>query len=82
MPSETSFKNSLRVFFHHHNFRPGQLATTLAATHRRDVFVRMATGGKSLLFLGPLAISDTLMGVFIGLLIGLMSRPAGEDLHS
>ena len=73
---KSALKTALEVFFHHDNFRPGQLAATLAATHGQDVFVRMTTGaGKSVgLFLGPLAVSDTAMGVIISPLIGLMDQ--------
>ena len=57
---KAALKQILQECFKHNDFRPGQLASTLAATHGRDVFVRMATGaGKSLcLFLGPLAVVD------------------------
>ena len=74
--AKAALKLTLQECFKHNEFRPGQLASTLAATHGRDVFVRMATGaGKSLcLFLGPLAVSDSAMGVIISPLIGLMDQ--------
>ena len=73
---KSALTETLRGCFKHEDFRPGQLAATLATTHGRDVFVRMATGaGKSLcLFLGPLAVSDSAMGIIISPLIGLMDQ--------
>lgn len=73
---KSALETALQAYFQYDNFRPGQLASTVAATHGRDVFVRMATGaGKSLcLFLGPLAVSDSAMGIVISPLIGLMDQ--------
>ncbi len=67
---------ALHTTFKFEGFRPGQLESTLAAIHGRDVFVRMATGaGKSLcIFLVPLAVSDTAMGVVISPLNALMEQ--------
>ena len=74
--AKSALTETLQGYFKHKDFRPCQLAATLATTHGRDVFVRMATGaGKSLcLFLGPLAVSDSAMGIIISPLIGLMDE--------
>ena len=74
-----ALKTSLQRYFKHDDFRPGHLAATLAASHGRDVFVRMATGaGKSLcLFLVPLAAGTTAMGIIISPLVGLMDQQVG-----
>lgn len=70
----------LEKYFQHSSFRPGQLASTAAILHGRDVFVRMATGGgKSLcIFLPPLAVSDTAMGIVISPLVGLMDQQVSQ----
>ena len=75
---KSALKETLQRLFQHNDFRPGQLASTLAATHGRDVFVRMATGaGKSLcLFLGPIAVSGSAMG---GPQIGLMDQQVCDE---
>ncbi len=69
-------QGALSKYFGHDSFRPGQLESVLAAVHGSDVFVRMATGGgKSLcMFLVPLSISDTAMGVVVSPLNGLMDE--------
>ena len=66
----------LQKYFKHSSFRPGQLTSTVAVMHGHDVFVRMATGGgKSLcIYLVPLAVSGTAMGVVISPLVGLMDQ--------
>ena len=76
---KAALKTALQRYFKHDDFRPGQLAATVAASHGRDVFVRMATGeGKSLcLFLVPLAAGASAMGIIISLLIGLMDQQVG-----
>lgn len=57
-------------------FRPGQLEALLPVIHGRDVFVRMATGsGKSLcMFLAPLAMGESAIGVVISPLSALMDQ--------
>ena len=58
------------------DFREGQLESMLPIMHKKDVFIRMATGsGKSLcMFLPPLAVSDVAMGVIIIPLNALMEQ--------
>ena len=55
----------------------------MAAIHGKDVFVRMPTsGGKSLcVFLTPLAVSDTAMGIVISPLNGLMDQQVYSSQH-
>ena len=67
-------KAALQKYFELKSFRPGQLDALLPLVHGRDVFVRMAAGaGKSLcLFLAPLAIGNSTIGVVISPLNGLM----------
>lgn len=64
--------------FGHHSFRSGQLDAILPALHGKDVFVRMATGsGKSLcMYLVPLTMSDSSIGVVISPLVG----PIGQQV--
>ena len=59
-----------------HHFPTWQLDALLAVMHGKDVFVRMATGaGKSLcMFLAPLALSETAVGVVISPLNCLMEQ--------
>ena len=66
----------LVAYFKYVEFRPGQLDLTLPALHKKDVFVRMATGsGKSLcMFLVPLSHSSTAMGIIISPLNALMEQ--------
>lgn len=73
---KSALTEALQGYFQHDSFRPGQLAASLSSTHGQDVFVRMATGsGKSLcMFLGPLAVSNSAMGIIISPLIGLMDQ--------
>ena len=67
---------TLQSYFKYCSFRPGQLDAVLPALHGKDVFVRMATGsGKSLcMYLVPLAVSDSSIGIIISPLIGLMGQ--------
>ncbi len=69
-------QEALFTYFKYVEFRPGQLESTLPALHGHDVFVRMATGsGKSLcMFLVPLSLSSTAMGVIISPLMALMEQ--------
>ena len=69
-------QEALRKFFSYSSFRDGQLETLLPLLHGRDVFVHMATGsGKSLcMFLGPLAIHESAIGMIISPLNGLMEQ--------
>ena len=64
-------------------FCDGQLDALLPVVHGRDVFVRMATGaGKSLcMFLAPLAISESAVGVVISPLNGLMEQQVRNLLY-
>ena len=61
------------------SFLDGQLEATLPLLHGRDMFVRMATGsGKSLcMFLGPLMLSESAIGMVISPLNGLMEKQVG-----
>lgn len=61
--------------FGYSDFLPGQKEAALSILHKRDVFVRMATGaGKSLcMFLGPLC-TDNAMGFIISPLNALMQQ--------
>lgn len=67
---------ALRKYFTYPSFRPGQLEAVLPALHKKDVFVRMATGsGKSLcMYLVPLAASDFAVGIIISPLVGLIGQ--------
>ena len=67
---------ALLKYFKYTTFRPGQLDALLAVMHEKNVFVRMATGaGKSLcMFLAPLALSETAVGVVISPLNCLMEQ--------
>ena len=68
--------DALQVHFDFKSFQPGQLEALLPVAHGKDAFVRMPTGGgKSLcMFLVPLAISSTVMGVIISPLICLIEQ--------
>lgn len=68
-------QDALHKYFSYSNFRDGQLEALLPLLHGRDVFVHMATGsGKSLcMFLGPLAINESAIGMIISPLNGLMT---------
>ena len=67
---------ALLKYFKYTTFRPGQLDALLAVMHGKDVFVRMGTGaGKSLcMFLAPLVLSETAVGVVISPLNCLMEQ--------
>lgn len=71
-----NLQSVLHNTYGHTEFRPGQLDATLAALHGQDVFIRMSTGaGKSLcMFLPPLAMSSSSMGVVISPLNCLMDE--------
>ena len=71
-----SLEAALLKYFKYTSFRPGQLNALLPLVHGRDVFVRMATGaGKSLcMFLAPLAIGESAIGVIISPLNALMDQ--------
>ena len=75
-------KQTLHSYFTHTEFRPGQLEATVPAMCGKDVFVRMATGsGKSLcMFLVPLALSESAMGLVISPLNALMEQQVTEYL--
>lgn len=66
----------LQRYFSFGNFRQGQMEAARSVLHGQDVFVRMATGsGKSMcMFLGPLAKSETAIGLIISPLNGLMQQ--------
>lgn len=67
---------ALREYFKYSSFRPGQLDAVLPALHKKDVFVRMATGsGKSLcMYLVPLVTGNSSVGIIISPLIGLIGQ--------
>lgn len=67
---------ALHKYYKFNHFKPGQLEAILPVMHKKDTFVRMATGaGKSLcIFLPPLALSTTAIGIVISPLIGLMEQ--------
>ena len=69
-------KAALHEYFKFPSFRPGQLDALLPLVHGRDVFVRMATGaGKSLcMFLAPLSMGESAIGVVISPLNALMDQ--------
>ena len=71
--AKVKLKEALHKYF---SFRDGQLDALLPVLHGRDVFVRMATGaGKSLcMFLAPLAVSESAIGVVVSPLNGLMEQ--------
>ena len=73
---------ALQKYFKYSSFRPGQLETLLPLIHGRDVFARMATGaGKSLcMFLAPLAIGESAIGVIISPLSALMDQQVCQSL--
>ena len=75
-PVVSALTEGLQRLFKHDDFKPGQLPSTLAAFHGRDVFVCMATAaGKSLcLFVVPRAIGDPAMGIIISPLIAVMDQ--------
>ena len=81
---KSALKAALQRYFKHDDFRPGQLESTGAASHGRHVFVRMATGaGKSLcVFLLPLAVGGSAMGIIISPLVGLMEQQVGVLVSS
>ena len=67
---------ALQIHFDFKSFRPGQLEALLAVAHGKDAFVRMPTGGgKSLcMFLVPLSISSSAMGVVVSPLVCLIEQ--------
>lgn len=69
-------ERALQKYFQYEFFRPGQLESLLPLVHGRDVFSRMATGaGKSLcMFLVPLALGESAIGVVISPLNALMQQ--------
>lgn len=70
------FESALHKYFKFDRFCPGQREALLPLMHKRDVFLRMATGaGKSLcMFLAPLALSDMAVRLVISPLHGLMEQ--------
>ena len=72
-PAKANLKDALRMYFHFDTFRPGQLESLLPLAHGKDVFVHIPTGGgKSIcMYLYPLALNDTAMGLVISPLIGM-----------
>ena len=69
-------RSTLCDIFGHTEFRPGQLDAAISVLHGHDTFVRMSTGaGKGLcMFLPPLAVSSSGMGVVISPLNCLMDE--------
>ena len=74
--AKAKLEETLARYFKFPSFRPGQLEALLPLLHGRDVFVHMATGaGKSLcMFLQPLTVSDSAIGIVISPLNGLMEQ--------
>ena len=74
--AKAQLEDTLQRFFKFSSFRLGQLEAVLHLAHGRDVFVRMATGGgKSVcMFVLPLALSTTAIGVIISPLNSLMDQ--------
>ena len=70
-PGYQKVKGALRQYFKYDTFRPGQVEALLPVIHGKDVFVRMCTGGgKSLcMFLLPLAMSETSIGLVVSPLV-------------
>ena len=81
--AKVKLEEALHKYFSFPVFRDGQLDALLPVVHGRDVFVRMATGaGKSLcMFLAPLAISESAVGVVISPLNGLMEQQVCNLLY-
>ena len=75
-PAVTQLYTTLTKVFGHSEFRPGQLKAAVNAMHGRDVFVLMSTGaGKTLcMFLPPLAMSGSSIGVIISPLNVIMDE--------
>lgn len=67
---------TMRSYFHHDSFKPGQLGAMLPVVHVKDMFVKMPTGGGKTLcmFLPPLATSDVAIGLVISPLVALMDQ--------
>lgn len=74
--AKVKLEEALHKYFSFPAFRDGQLDALLPVLHGRDVFVQMATGaGKSLcMFLAPLAVSESAIGVVVSPLNGLMEQ--------
>ena len=66
----------LQNVFGYTEFRAGQLKAAVAALHGHDVFVQMCTGGGKTLcmFLPPLSVSTTSVGVVISPLNSIMDE--------
>ena len=75
-------KQTMYKYFQFTSCREGQLEASLALLQRKDVMVRMATGsGKSLcMFLAPLTLSDTAIGIIISPLVSLMEQQVSKDI--
>lgn len=69
-------KATLQLYFHHTDFKSGQLEALLPVVHGRDVFVRMPTGGGKTIcmFLPPLVTSKTAIGLIISPLVALIDQ--------
>lgn len=78
-PAVSQLYTTLQDVFGHTEFRPGQLEAAVAAMHGCDVFAQMCTGaGKTLcMFLPPLAMSESSVGVVISPLNAIMD----EQVH-
>ena len=75
-------RDALTKHFGFADFRPGQLAALMPVLHGKDVLVKMATGaGKSLcIYLVPLAVGTSAVGIVISPLNGLMDQQV-SSLH-
>ena len=79
--AKVQLESALHKYFAFVTFLPGQLDALLPVLHGRDVLVRMATGaGKSLcIFLAPLAMSESALGIVISPLNGLMDQQVRNE---
>ena len=82
--AKSALKTALQRYFKHDDFRPGQLESTVAASHGGDVFVSIATGAGKLLclFLVSLAVGGSAMGIINSPPVGLMDKQVGVLVSS
>ena len=75
-PAVTQLYTTLEKVFGHSEFRSGQLDAAVNAMHGRDMFVQMSMGAGKILcmFLPPLAMSESSVGVVITPLNAIMDE--------
>lgn len=75
-PAVSKAQDTLLDVFGFSEFRGGQLQAVVAAMHGLDVFIRMSTGGGKTLcmFLPPLSVSSSSVGVIISPLNAIMDE--------